>query len=386
MSRGRTLSPHRRLALWLFAVAVGTNVPTPLLLIYRDRLDMSPSAVTALFGVYAAGLVPALLFAGPAADRFGRRRVVLPASVGAAVVSLLFVPAAESVPLLFAARLLQGVVSGTVFSVGSAWISETSPGRGARTAAVAMTAGFSLGPLTSGLLGQYGPAPTTLSYLLHVAVVLVGLAVVAPVPETLATRAVGVSPPSGNPFRPGAGWEAVTVVAPLAFCVYAFPATAINAVPLLVGLPAHPVAATGVLAGLTLGAGTLVAPLQARLGRRTAAWGAGLGAVGFALATVGAAGPRLLLLPAAVVMGAGGGLALAAGLARLPSLAREGRLATVSSAFYASAYLGFGTPFVLAELSGRTGIVGPLAVLAVLFALLSLRQAWAAGALGKHSA
>ena len=372
------MSPHRRLAVWLFSVAAGTNVPTPLLLLYRDTLDMSESAVTALFGVYAAGLVPALVLAGPAADRFGRRRVAIPATVGAAVASLLFVLAADSVPLLFGARWLQGVVSGTCFSVGSAWLSETSPGRGARTAAVAMTGGFSLGPFVAGVLGEFGPAPAALSYLLHVAVVGVALVVVAPVAETLAERAVGVAAPSGNPLRPGAGWEALTVVAPLAICVYAFPASAINAVPLLVGLPSRPILLTGVLAGLTLGAGTLVAPLQARLGRRTAAWGAGLGAAGFALATVGAAGPRLLLLPAALLMGSGGGLALAAGLTRLPALAREGRLATVSAGFYASAYLGFATPFLLAEVSRPLGIVLPLGVLAGLFALLSVRQAYAA--------
>ncbi len=359
-------------------MAAGTNVPTPLLLLYRDRLDLSPSTVTALFGVYAAGLVPALVFAGPAADRWGRRPVALPAAALAAVVSALFVLAADSVPLLFGARLLQGVVSGTVFSVGSAWLSETSPGRGARTAAVAMTAGFSLGPLVSGLLGQYGPAPTALPYLLHVGVVVLGLLVVRPVVETQVRRARGVAAPSGSPIRPGALWEALTVVAPLSVCVYAFPATAINAVPLLVGLPADPVAATGLLAGATLGAGTLVAPLQARLGRLTAVWGAGLGGLGFTLATIGAAGPRVLLLPAAVVLGAGGGLALAAGLARLPALAVEGRLATVSSGFYASAYLGFGTPFLLAEVTKHTGVVRPLGVLAGLFSLLAVRQAYAA--------
>lgn len=372
------MSAHRRLALWLFAVAAGTNVPTPLLLLYRERLDLSASTVTALFGVYAAGLVPALVLAGPAADRLGRRRVALPASAFAGLVSVLFVLAADSVPLLFSTRWLQGVVSGTVFSVGSAWLTETSPARGARTAAVAMTAGFSLGPLTAGLLGEFGPFPTALPYLLHLLVVTAGIAVVLPVRETLAVRAAGVRAPSGNPLRRGATWEALTVVAPLAVCVYAFPASAINAVPLLVGLPAHPVAATGVLAGLTLGAGTLVAPLQARLRRITAPVGVGLGATGFTLATVGAAGPRLLLLPAAVLMGAGGGLCLASGLARLPALAREGRLATVSSGFYASAYLGFGTPFLLAEVDGRFGIVAPLAVLAGLFWLLSARQAYAA--------
>ncbi len=48
----------------LFAVAFGTNVP-PLLLVYEQRLHLSAAALTAMFGAYAVGLVPALLVSGP---------------------------------------------------------------------------------------------------------------------------------------------------------------------------------------------------------------------------------------------------------------------------------------------------------------------------------
>ena len=51
----------KRAVFALFAVAAGTNVPTPLLLVYQERLDLSAEVLTALFGCYAAGLVPALL-------------------------------------------------------------------------------------------------------------------------------------------------------------------------------------------------------------------------------------------------------------------------------------------------------------------------------------
>ena len=83
------------LALWtaVFVVAYGTNVPTPLLLVYRDTLDLSPTQITGAFGVYAAGLVPALLLAGPASDRFGRRPVVIPFVLLSVVTSLLFLGA-----------------------------------------------------------------------------------------------------------------------------------------------------------------------------------------------------------------------------------------------------------------------------------------------------
>ncbi|MBW3628614.1 MAG: MFS transporter, partial [Gemmatimonadetes bacterium] len=130
----------RRAAFALFVVAAGTNVPTPLLLIDRDTLDLGPDVLTAVFGCYALGLLPALAVAGPLSDRFGRRRVVLPSMVLAGLTSLLLVGAASSLPLLFAGRALQGAVSGAVFSVASAWIAELSlvarEGAGGRRAAV----------------------------------------------------------------------------------------------------------------------------------------------------------------------------------------------------------------------------------------------------------
>src|SRR5918993_3458957 len=182
----------KRAVFALFTVAAGTNVPTPLLLVYQERLDLSAEVLTALFGCYAAGLVPALLLAGPLSDRLGRRKVAIPGIVLSAIASLAFAAAGDSLTLLFLARFAQGVVSGVVFSVGSAWVGELSvasgEGAGGRRAAVAMTAGFSLGPLTSGLLGQYAPAPTVLPYLLHTVLVGVGLALAVRLPETVVLR------------------------------------------------------------------------------------------------------------------------------------------------------------------------------------------------------
>jgi hypothetical protein len=53
-------------------------------------------------------------------------------------------------------------------------------------------------------------------------------------------------------------------------------------------------------------------------------------------------------------------------------------LATVSSGFYACAYLGFAVPFLLAEISTETDIIAPLAALTVLSVLLCVRQAYSA--------
>lgn len=362
----------------LFAVAAGTNVPTPLLLVYREQLHLSAQTLTGLFGVYAAGLVPSLLAGGPLSDRFGRRRVILPPVAMAALTSLLFVVAAHSVPLLFLARFLQGVVSGVVFSVGTAWVGELSAGEGsgARRAAVAQSLGFSLGPLTSGLLGQYAPAPTTLPYVLHVGLVAVALLASRGLPETVQLDRRHQSERTREPLlRQGDGWSFLTVVAPVAVCVYAFPAVIISALPVLVDLPrGQGVVLTGALAGLTLGASALAAPQQRRLGSRAPVVGTLLGATGYALALVAAHADAVpLLVPGAVLLGAGAGLCLSSGLAMVAHLALPERRGALTGVFYVAAYLGFAAPFATATAAAHVGPTTPLAVAAGLAALLAVR-------------
>ena len=372
----------RRLGVLLLGVAAGTNVPTPLLLIYRDELAMSSTSVTALFGVYAVGLLPAVMLAGPAADRWGRRRVALPAAVLSALASLLFVTAAHNEVMLFVVRFFQGAGAGAVFSVASAWLVEAAlrDGRwsGARTAAVMMTGGFAIGPVVAGLIGEWGPWPLVLPYLLHAGGLMLTVVIVWSVDETLPARSVvHAAAPRPGAFRPGGFRTSALVIAPLAVCVYAFPASAVAGIPVLLGFPFAPVALTGLLAGITLGTGALAAPLQARLGARTAPVAALCGVVGYAVTALAAAVPPLLLLavPAACVLGAGGGLALASGLSRLPMVASEGRLGTVSAAFYATAYVGFGLPLLLAALTAVLDVTVWLGILALLCVFLAAQQA-----------
>lgn len=375
-----TSPPDRRLGLLLLAAAAGTNTPVPLLLVYRDELAMSDQSLTAIFGVYALGLMLALAFAGQAADRWGRRRVVLPAALCSGLASLFFIAAQDSEALLYLARFAQGAVAGTVFSVGSAWLVESAVRRGSaggqRVAAVSMTAGFGVGPAISGLIGEWGPWPLVLPYLLHVVALALALVVAWGVAETLVHVAGERHTVAPSAFRDGGLRTFLLVIAPLAVCVYAFPASAVGGIPVLIGFPVAPVALTGLLAGITLGAGALAAPLQGRLGERTAPVAACCGALGFGGNALAASVPALLLLavPASVVLGAGGGLALAASLARLPGVASVGRLGTVSSGFYAMAYIGFGLPLLLAALSESVPTAALLTGLAALCGVLAVQQ------------
>jgi hypothetical protein len=164
------------------------------------------------------------------------------------------------------------------------------------------------------------------------------------------------------------------VFAPVAVCVYAFPSTVISAVPLLVELPYGGVAVTGVLAGVTLGAGTLVAGLQRQLGSWTAVVGAVLGTAGFASAAAFATtGALPWLIAAAPLLGAGGGLCLAAGLTLTARLAAPSRLGALTSLFLACAYIGFAAPFAMAVAARATSATVPLVVASSLTGLLALR-------------
>ncbi|RZT84205.1 putative MFS family arabinose efflux permease [Pseudonocardia sediminis] len=364
----------------LFAAAFGTNVPTPLLLIYRDTLDLSPTVLTAIFGVYALGLAPSLLLGGPASDRLGRVRVLLPLTVLVGAASLLFLLGSQSLAVLFVARFVQGLASGAVFSVGSAWLQDLAgPARAstaARRASIAQTGGFCLGPLTSGLLAGYGPAPLTLPYLVHAALVAVALAG--------ALAVVGLGTP-GPGARDGAGWLPrprltvpgrrlfARVTVPTAICVYAFPSVAVTVLPLLLADRSSLVVFTGVLSAATLGTGTLVQPFAHRLGTRCGPVGAGLGALGYAVGIVsGFAQAVPLTFLAGVLLGAGGGLCLNAGLVLVARVSTPATRGACNGLFYTWAYVGFAAPLLTTSFVDVTELATPLAVLVALSAATSV--------------
>lgn len=376
--------------LWviLFAVAFGTNVPSPLLLVYRERMGLSATVLTAIFAIYAAGLLPALLVAGPLSDRLGRKPVAVPFVVLSAVASLLFIGAANSVALLYVGRCLQGAVSGVVFSVGSAWLAEVTAQHGgtaglaARRATAALSAGWALGPLTAGVLGEWAPAPTTLPYLVHLLVMAPALLALVWVPETLRRRRsrgplvdLGIPPPARGAF----GW----FVVPSAVFVFTFPSLSITVLPLLLQrvMGGIDVAVTGVVAGITMLTGVLIQPVGKRLtASRAAPAGVALGTVGL-LVSLGADALSIwpLLLPAAMLLGGGYGLCLTAGLTACEQLAAADARGALTATFYAVAYLGFAAP-VLVSAGARGGALAPpLAVAALVGVAATAVLAWGPG-------
>ena len=369
----------------MFAIGWGANQFVSLLVAYRERSGLSVGTVDALVGAYALGLIPALLVLGPVSDRSGRAPVLRTAAlVSLAATAVLMV---DSLWALYAGRLLAGLASGAAFAAGSAWVQELStadptapPGSGARRAAMSLTAGFGLGPVVAGLLAQWAPAPLVTAYVPHL---LVTAAVLVPLwraPETVvggSGRGLRVRS-AGDPAFRGR-------VAPVAPWVFGAATVSIAVLPGLVTTTTAgwTVAFNALIAGVTLGTGFAVQPLGRRLAatdpRRGVA--AGLGAVTVGL-LVGAGAAALaspvLVGVAAVVLGAGYGCCLVAGLLQTQLIAPSGELAGLTAVYYALTYLGFAVPVVLAGLAHWTSypvLLLALAGLAVVTLAVAVRPA-----------
>lgn len=380
--------------LGLAAVGWGANQFAPLLLMYRSELGVSVATVQATYGLYAVGLIPGLLLAGSLSDRYGRRRVMVPALVMSVAASLLLIMGGQALAWLFVGRLVAGVASGVAFSSGTAWLKELSttgsprePNPGARRATIAMTVGFAGGPLVAGLLAQWAPAPTVSAYLPHLALTLLALPVLARTPEThAADPAVTLW---STPRLPAASRRRyLAVVLPLAPWVFTASAIALAYLPGLIKdrLGEHALVFGALITAATMLAGILVQPLARRASRSDQptllAMALGTVILGLVVGAVAAASAQPWLIgTAALVLGAAYGCCLVCGLLEVQRIADPTNLGRLTAIFQAVAYLGFGAPYLLAVLESlwsKTVLLLAVAVLAVLtlaWTTLSSRRA-----------
>jgi MFS family permease len=175
------------LALLLFA----SSAPSPLYIVYQQKWGFSSIVLTAVFAVYALGLLGALIVTGSLSDHLGRRPTLLLA-LAIEIAGMLLFAEAQSVIWLFAARILQGVATGVATAAISAALIDLQPRHkprlGALLAAAAPMGGLAAGALGSGLLVEYGPAPTRLVYWLLLAGFALAALLALAVPETVARR------------------------------------------------------------------------------------------------------------------------------------------------------------------------------------------------------
>lgn len=140
----------------VFVNVAGFGLIIPLLPLYAREHHATGTAIGALVAVYA---LMQFLFApvwGRLSDRIGRRPVLMLCLGGAAVGHLLFA-AAQSLPMLFAARVVAGLFAATVGTAQAAVADVTAPeerARGMGIVGAAFGLGFVFGPPLGGFLAM----------------------------------------------------------------------------------------------------------------------------------------------------------------------------------------------------------------------------------------
>jgi MFS family permease len=366
----------------MFAVGWGANQFSPMLIVYRHALGLSAGEIAGLFAIYAATLIPGLLAGGPLSDRFGRRACVLPFAALSPVATLLLVIGPHSLPLIAAGRALAGLCSGMVIGPATAWVQDLSGGDAlsARRAALALSAGFGLGPVVAAFLAQWAGDPLVVPYLPHLALgtaaLAIGLTAPAPRPRPRPPPRPGVAghrwPPAA--LRTREFWLGVALPAPFVFgsvslAIVVLPEEVTSARTLSAGY-------AGVMTVLAFAAGIGVQPAARRVAARRPHAGiiAGLGAAaaGAAVSVAAVAGPSQVLAGVgAVLLGLAYGLCLVCGLHDAEQLAGPRDRGTVLAAYYVLAYLGFAAPYAADGLNAALGKPGTFAVFAGVAAVLA---------------
>ncbi|MGW2483896.1 MFS transporter [Streptomyces sp. NPDC001571] len=387
-ARPRTVSRRWMwLAAWPVVAAMAlSNEPTPLYVLWQDRIGFSAATLTLIYAGYIAGLVLTLSLAGSLADRYGRRPVLLPGLLLGLVATVLFITAlfitAHSVAMLGLARLLSGISVGAVLSAGMAAVSDLAPDGekklGGLIASTAMVAGAAFGPLLTGVLSQTLPYPTGTVFVLQLVLLLIAVLLVLRMP--LPRRITADDGPNQRLLRVPSAPRANRRELMVSLAVFAPAITATGFVlslgPSLLAHLLHTdnrlmsgglifvlfAAATGIQFAVR----RLPVPRLFNLGAALTI--AGMAALICAVATTSVP----LLLAAAILSGFGQGASQLGGLSTLAAVVPSARLGEANAALTAVGYLLAGTlPVADGYLSDTAGLTAGTTVFGIVVAALA---------------
>lgn len=154
------------LALFLIVVVdlIGFGIIIPLLPFYGEHFQATPATVGLLMASYSLGQFVAAPLWGRLSDRIGRRPVLLVSLAGAAL-AYLWLGFADTLWMLFAARIVGGLMAGNL-SAAFAYVADVTTkenrAKGMGMIGAAFGIGFVLGPAIGGILA--GPDPLQADY------------------------------------------------------------------------------------------------------------------------------------------------------------------------------------------------------------------------------
>lgn len=341
-------------ALVLMLVFNSANLPAPLYVIYKARLHLSPITQSLIFAAYVLGSIAALVFLARLSDQIGRRPVLFGAIALAAVSTLLFIFAGDTT-MLYAARAVSGLANGLTATACTAWILELAPpdkkSAAAPLAVAANVAALGMGPLLSGVLAQFAPAPLMLPYIVYLVGLVPPCLVVWTIHETVRSpkpfAEMSLRPRIGVPSDVLAQFVAPAVTAFVAFALMGFYSSLVPNV-LQRGLHIDNHAVGGAVICFMFGSGLAAIVALRRLKSRTAMFTALAllvpGVLFLVLAENMASLP--LLLVASALGGASGALGYRSSLETINEIAPEDRRAETVAALLLACYAGISLPIV----------------------------------------
>jgi DHA1 family tetracycline resistance protein-like MFS transporter len=142
----------------VFIDLLGFGLILPLLPYYAETFGASDTVIGLLVASYAAAQLIGAPLLGRFSDRWGRRPILLISLVGT-LIGFLLLGFAQTLAVLFFARILDGLTGGNI-SVAQAYIAdvtdEDSRAKGLGLIGAAFGLGFILGPASGGALSQFG--------------------------------------------------------------------------------------------------------------------------------------------------------------------------------------------------------------------------------------
>jgi MFS family permease len=360
------LTPARRLSSPLdFALVAGivslalfaSATPTPLYADYAADWGFSTPVLTAVYAVYAIGVLSTLLLIGRLSDQVGRRPVLLGA-LGALLVAIVLFMVARSVEWLFAARALQGLATGAAIAAAGAAMLDLHPrGDAVQTGlinGVGSALGLGIGAAVSSLLVQEAPDPRVTPFLLVFVLLAVTLAGVLslrdPVERVGAVSLRPQWPAVPRSIRPQFVLASLGVISSWSIGGL-YLALSPSLATQLFDTHSHLAGGATVLA--MAGTGGLAQLAFRRLPPHTAMWwGSLMLATGMA-GTVAAlsAESAALFLAASVLTGSGFGVGFMGAIRLISTTAPPEQRAAVMSAFYVVCYLSLSVPTLIAGLA-----------------------------------
>lgn len=144
----------------VFIDLLGFSLILPLLPYYAETFKANQTTTGILIASYAVMQLIGAPILGRLSDRFGRRPILL-VSVFGTFLGFLLLGFANALWMLFVSRIIDGLTGGNL-SVAQAYISdvtdEKSRSKGLGMIGAAFGLGFIIGPVTGGLLSQWGYA------------------------------------------------------------------------------------------------------------------------------------------------------------------------------------------------------------------------------------